>query len=70
MDVWINGEHRELTDRASVADALATLDLPPRGVAVSLDGRLVRRAAWRTTPLHTAARVEVLMAVPSLDSAA
>lgn len=65
MDVWINGEHTQLSRRAVVADAVATMRLPRRGVAVSVDGRIVRRSEWTRTPLRTAARVEVLAAVPA-----
>lgn len=63
MQVWINGERRELGEGASVLDALTTLGAPGTGVAVAVDDAVVRRAEWAVTPLADGARVEVLTAV-------
>lgn len=63
MQVWINGEACELAGDARVPDALATLGLPEAGVAVAVDGEVVRRADWPSTPLAEGTRVEVLTAV-------
>lgn len=63
MQVWINGERRELPGPASVADALAALGAPTVGIAVAVDGEVVPRAGWSTFELADEARVEVLTAV-------
>jgi sulfur carrier protein len=63
VHVWINGERRELAPDASVLDALRTLGVPRAGVAVAVDGEVVRRADWPATALVDGARVEVLTAV-------
>ena len=63
MDVWVNGERRELAAGASVADALGALGLPRTGVAVAVDGEVVPRARWAETALGDGAQVEVLTAV-------
>lgn len=63
MDVWINGQRRELADGATVADALRALGLPLAGVAVAVDAEVVPRARWAGTALTAGARVEVLTAV-------
>jgi sulfur carrier protein len=63
VQVWINGEPRELADGAAVADAVAALGLPGRGVAVAVDGAVVPRTTWDATALADGARVEVLTAV-------
>jgi sulfur carrier protein len=63
VDVWINGERRELDDGTSVADALGALGLPRTGVAVAVDGEVVPRARWAATALGDGAQVEVLTAV-------
>ena len=63
MQVWINGEPRELTDGATVPDALGATGLPHTGVAVAVDGEVVPRARWSATVLADGARVEVLTAV-------
>jgi sulfur carrier protein len=63
MMVWINGERRELNAGVAVLDALGAWDLPRTGVAVAVDGEVVPKAQWATTPLRDGARVEVLTAV-------
>jgi sulfur carrier protein len=62
MTIEINGAAHELPEEATVADALAAIDAPARGVAVAVDGVVVRRADWGTR-LHEGAAVEVLTAV-------
>lgn len=63
MQVWINGERRELAAPTTVVDALAVLGAPAGGVAVAVDGEVVPRAEWSTCELTEGARVEVLTAV-------
>ena len=63
MLITVNGTERELPDGATVADALAVIDAPPRGIAVALDGEVVRRGAWSDTVLPPGGAVEVLTAV-------
>ncbi|MBW0118055.1 sulfur carrier protein ThiS [Pseudonocardia abyssalis] len=63
MTVFLNGESRELADGASVLDVLDVLGVPRTGVAVAVDGSVVRRADWAGTALTEGARVEVLTAV-------
>ncbi|KID31723.1 sulfur carrier protein ThiS [Prauserella rugosa] len=63
MRVHVNDEPHELPDGSTVADVLAELDVPARGVAVALDGSVVRRAEWSDVVVTDGARVEVLTAV-------
>jgi sulfur carrier protein len=63
VQVWINGERRELADGSCVRDALAALGAPESGVAVAVDGEVVPRAGWASVALADGARVEVLTAV-------
>jgi sulfur carrier protein len=63
VQVWINGEQRELPDGASVRDALTALGAPGDGVAVAVDGEVVPRGEWSVVVLGEGARVEVLTAV-------
>jgi sulfur carrier protein len=65
MNVLLNGEERELESGATVADVVAS---PPgaldgRGVAVAVDGAVVRRAEWTSTAIAPGARIEVVVAV-------
>jgi sulfur carrier protein len=65
MNVVLNGEPTTLDEGATVASALAALDLPGagRGVAVAVDAEVVPRGQWDTTTLHEGARVEILRAI-------
>ena len=65
MRVVLNGEQRELGERASVRDAVAAAGAPGegRGVAVALDGEVVPRTRWDDVELADGQRVEVVRAV-------
>ena len=65
MNVVVNGKARELAPGATVAGVLNELHVDPdaRGVAVAVDGEVVRRADWSSAPLNEGARVEVLAAI-------
>jgi sulfur carrier protein len=63
MRVTINGQARELPGGATVAAAVALVTDAERGVAVAVNDEVVPRAAWTTTPVQDADRVEILTAV-------
>ena len=65
MRVLLNGEQRDLGDRASVRDAVVAAGAPDegRGVAVALDGEVVPRGSWDDVALAEGQRVEVVRAV-------
>jgi sulfur carrier protein len=65
MRVVLNGDDALLEDGATVAAAVASLDLPAsgRGVAVAVDAEVVPRGEWAETELHEGARVEILRAI-------
>ncbi|QWF81588.1 sulfur carrier protein ThiS [Amycolatopsis sp. CA-230715] len=63
MELQVNGDWRSFADGATVAQVLAELGTEPRGVAVAVDGQVVRRGAWAETVLAPGARLEVLTAV-------
>ena len=63
--IELNGRASELRGGETVAAALNRLGVSPkqRGVAVAVDGEVVRRAEWETFVLSEGARVEVLTAM-------
>ncbi len=65
MIVELNGRPEELPDGATVADAVkaAGVDGEHRGVAVAVDGEVVRRTEWESTALGNRQAVEVVRAV-------
>ncbi|HEU5159855.1 MAG TPA: sulfur carrier protein ThiS [Streptosporangiaceae bacterium] len=63
MQVIVNGEPREVPDDATVESIVETVTRAPSGVAVALNGVIVRRGDWATTAPREADRLEVLTAV-------
>ncbi|MEX2448369.1 MAG: sulfur carrier protein ThiS [Solirubrobacterales bacterium] len=65
MEIRLNGEPRELEDGATVADAVRASGAAAggRGFAVALDGEVVPRGEWDSTPLAESNSVEVLAAI-------
>jgi thiazole synthase len=63
--IELNGEARELPAGATLADAVreSGAEAEARGVAVALDGEVVPRSEWGTTPLADGQAVEVLAAI-------
>ena len=61
MTVWVNGERRELTAGATVAEAVQASGAPAdgRGVAAAVDGEVVPRARWSEVALEDGQRVEI-----------
>ena len=63
MNVIVNGNPAELPDGATTSAAVRLLTDAVRGIAVAVNGAVVRRAAWDATPLAEGDQVEVLTAV-------
>ncbi|CAA9587635.1 MAG: Sulfur carrier protein ThiS [uncultured Thermomicrobiales bacterium] len=63
--IVLNGEPIDLPEGACAADAVRATGAgrDARGVAVALDGEVVPRAEWSSTPLTDGEHVEVLTAV-------
>jgi sulfur carrier protein len=63
MTITVNEQPWELPHGTTLADVLARLNVPPRGVAVALNGTVVPRVSWPGTPLSHGARIDVVTAV-------
>jgi len=67
MTVTVNGAERHVEDGTSLADVVAsvtsTAEGSARGIAVAVNGAVVRRASWGSTTLVPDDHVEVLTAV-------
>lgn len=65
MIVQVNGRPEQLPEGATVADAVRVvgLDGERRGVAVAVDGEVVRNSDWEQTPLTERQAVEIVRAV-------
>jgi sulfur carrier protein len=58
----VNDEAVDVDDRTTVADLLATLGIPDKGIAVAVDWAVLQRSEWHQA-LSDGARVEVVTAV-------
>jgi sulfur carrier protein len=63
MQVQVNGEATEVSDRVTVAALVATVSTAHRGVAVAVAGEVVPRGEWESRVLAAGDEVEILTAV-------
>jgi sulfur carrier protein len=63
VSIVVNGESRDLAPGTTVAALVESLGMPRRGVAVAVDGEIVRRGEWDACSVPDGARVEVLTAM-------
>ena len=63
MNVIVNGQPAELSDGATTAAAVQVLTSAASGIAVAVNGEVVRRSEWESTVLADGDRIEVLTAV-------
>jgi sulfur carrier protein len=60
--ITVNGVAQEHVEE-TVSDLVARLNIEPRGVAVAIDGEIIRRADWRDVPITDASVIEIVTAV-------
>ena len=63
MEIIINGQRHQVPDEVSLAGAVLLVTAAATGVAAALNGDVLRRAAWESTPLAAGDQVEVVTAV-------
>ena len=63
--ITVNGKPRPLPSGLKITDLVAefTGHQSPQGVAVAINGSVVRRKAWPSTPVHADDDIEILQAV-------
>jgi sulfur carrier protein len=59
--IRVNGDSEEFLDE-TVLDLLQRRGIEPRGIAVALDGEVVRRGTWSEAKVHDGAQVEIVTA--------
>jgi sulfur carrier protein len=59
--IRVNGDSDEFLDE-TVLDLLQRRGIEPRGIAVALDGEVVRRGAWSETMIRDGSQVEIVTA--------
>jgi sulfur carrier protein len=63
MEIKLNGKWTEFPDDATVADVLDASGGQRPGIAVAVDGVVVRRGDWATAAVPKGAAFDVLTAV-------
>jgi sulfur carrier protein len=63
MEVQVNGDWRTFPEGTTVAGLLTALGTAQRGVAVAVNGEVVRRGDWAEAVVPAGARLEILTAV-------
>jgi sulfur carrier protein len=61
--ILINGETRELPNNLTIAEAIASLGLTGKRIAVECNGEIVPRSLHTKHYLHEGDRVEIVAAV-------
>ncbi|MGW0176628.1 sulfur carrier protein ThiS [Rhodococcus sp. NPDC003322] len=62
IGITVNGEDHQLSEPTTVAQLLARLGLPEKGIAVAVDGAVVPRATWDRV-IEKGWEIEILTAV-------
>ena len=62
MKIKLNGEFCEVSARV-IEELLSETKAPAHGVAVAVNGRVVRRAEWGATALNENDEIEIIRAV-------
>jgi thiamine biosynthesis protein ThiS len=63
VHVIVNGQPRQVRDGTTVAELLADLELPRRGIAVEVNEAIVPRIRHAEKTLHDGDRLEVVSLV-------
>ncbi len=63
FQIVVNGESREVRAGETIAGLVRMLELDPARLAIELDRRIVKRAAWDSTALPEGARLEIVQFV-------
>ena len=62
--VFVNGAARTVDDGTTIGDLIAEHGAANDGVAAALNGAVIAKNAWATTPVANGDRLEILTAAP------
>ncbi|MCC2637013.1 MAG: sulfur carrier protein ThiS [Moraxellaceae bacterium] len=63
MQIQLNGEPRDIAERATLAALIAELELAGKRIAVELNGEIAPRSQHGTICLQPGDRVEIVQAI-------
>ena len=64
LELTLNGEYKTIDSQSllSLVEKTCAQSPPPQGIAVAINGVVVRRSQWSTTQLHAGDDIEILWA--------
>ncbi|MCZ4079131.1 sulfur carrier protein ThiS [Rhodococcus sp. H36-A4] len=63
IGVTVNGEDHLLTEEMTMRQLLEHLSMPPKGIAVAVDGVVLPKSRWDSTTVSKGWTIDVLTAV-------
>ena len=60
MQVFINGEIREIRSETNLSELLRRLSLPSERIAIELNKKVVRRKDWENIQVKDADKIEIV----------
>lgn len=63
MQILVNGEPKELTGQATLADLIAEMELTGKRIAVEINAEIVPRSQHGETALNEGDQVEIVHAI-------
>ncbi|MEN6536108.1 MAG: sulfur carrier protein ThiS [Bryobacteraceae bacterium] len=63
IQIVVNGQPREVATGQMLLGLLRSLELDPARLAVELNGSIVRKPEWPSTPVESGARLEIVQFV-------
>lgn len=60
MQIFINGETRELESELNLLELLEKLELPTTRIAIELNKSVVRKKDWETINVSDADKIEII----------
>jgi thiamine biosynthesis protein ThiS len=60
VKIFVNGESKDFSGTATLAELIEQLDLPVARIAIELNRDVVRRSDWGSTMLKDEDRIEIV----------
>lgn len=62
MIVTINNELKTIVDKMTIAKLVFSLNISEKGMAIAIDGRIIRRESWETTRIEDGNNITIIRA--------
>ncbi len=62
MKIYVNNKEYEVAEHTRVTELATQLELPPQGVALAINNKMIPRTEWESTELPVEANVVIIKA--------